>query len=50
MVFDEESMLQVSKTVGESQGGDPASLADSRIEGVEFLEITDTSGENSGTC
>src|SRR4051812_14212390 len=48
VVFDEESMLQVSKTEGESQGGDPASLADSRTKRVEFLETTDTSEENSG--
>ena len=47
MVFDEDSMLQASKTEGELQGGDPVSSADSRTEGVEFLEITNTSGENS---
>src|SRR3954470_18433894 len=33
----------------EAQGGAPVISADSRTEGVEFLEITDTSGENSGT-
>src|SRR5436190_21110674 len=42
-------MLQASKAESGSQGGDPASSADSRTEGVEFLEITDTSGENFET-
>src|SRR3954471_9411885 len=43
-------MLQASKAESELQGGDPASSADSQTEGVEFLETTDTSGDNSGTC
>src|SRR4051812_27406317 len=42
-------MMQASKAESESQGGDPASSADSRTEGVEFLKTTDTSGENSET-
>ena len=38
-----------SKAEVEAQGGAPVISADSRTEGVEFSEITDTSGEDSGT-
>jgi len=49
VVFDEESMLQGSKTDVKSQDGAPVSSADSQTESVEFSEISDTSVENSET-